>query len=36
MQRDVTPCIICISNKFKYFEKEKGEENITKEVVLSF
>ena len=24
MQRDVTRCIICISNKFKYFEKEKG------------
>ena len=33
MQCDVTRCIICISNKVKYLDKEHNYKNSTKEVI---
>ena len=32
MQCDITRCIICISNKVKYLEKEESYKNSTKQV----
>ena len=33
MQCDVTRCIICISNKVEYLDKEHSHKNSTKEVI---
>ena len=33
MHCDVTRCIICISNKVKYLEKEKSKKHFTKEAI---
>ena len=34
MQRDVTRCIICKSNKPEYLDKERSYKNSTKEAIL--
>ena len=38
MHHDVTSCVICISNKVEYLEKEglSSHKNSSKEVTLSF
>ena len=36
MHYDVSGCVICISNKVEYLDKEKSHNNSTKEVILSF
>ena len=34
IQQDVTDCVICISNKMKYLDKEESCKNSSKEIIL--
>ena len=36
MHYDVGGCVICVSNKVEYLNKEESYDNSTKEVILSF
>ena len=35
LQDDVSGCVICTLNKFKYLDKEESYKNSTKEAILS-
>ena len=35
IQYDISGCVICISNKVEYLDKEESYKNSTKEVILT-